>query len=369
MHTDQFGRVHRYSPPAGFVQREGTTSLGTAEWTALVERGLHFEPNANLIPLYAEEARKRQHQGRPAAGKELSPGRDQVTDGRAAHHAAKLVGVGATTTNATRNILVYGTCLNPLVVAGDVFTVRDVGEDELLVDGALYVIRWHDEGQVARYRERIHAPADEPILIAKFLRWFAGQWWCQAADGVSRLNGEVLSQVVGLTRSGTHGATTTGTPAHTATIDDNATTSIANASVAGPISVLDSTSPFTYILLASISLPGFPTDNTHVLTATGVAVMQMPNLNTEVSVTYTLTNVAPTTGTASPVFEVVGNISASDTAQHAASFAFEQYFTVPANTAAAYYLWGVCADPGASGSPTPLGQVKAINFKVEIIKR
>jgi hypothetical protein len=171
MYTDPFGKEHRYGPPQGWVPPDGSESLGPAEWDALIARGLHFEP----------------------------------------------------TTHDTR-VLVYGTCLEPLVVAGDLFTVRAVLDDEPLVDGGLYIIRWNDEAQVQKYREKIHAPDDEPILIAKFLRFIGSEWYCFANDGISALNGVPVSQVVGHTL-GNRGGATTGT-AQCATIDDNAATTI-----------------------------------------------------------------------------------------------------------------------------------------------
>jgi hypothetical protein len=146
MYIDLHGKEHRYAPPKGWVQKDGQQSLGPADWDALVARGLQFEPYR-----------------------------------------------GADTHMRTAR----GTCLTPLVTAGDRLRVRGVADDEQLIDGGLYLIRWDDETEVQLYRDSISLKGTEPIYIAKFLRFFSGEWWCQCKDSLARLNGAVVGQVVG----------------------------------------------------------------------------------------------------------------------------------------------------------------------------
>jgi hypothetical protein len=93
--------------------------------------------------------------------------------------------------------MVRGTCLSPLLVAGDLFTVRAVSEGELLIDGGLYVIEWSNEAEVQAYRDSINLASKEPVVIAKFLRYFSGEWWCMCRDSFARLDGIVVGMVVG----------------------------------------------------------------------------------------------------------------------------------------------------------------------------
>jgi hypothetical protein len=147
MYTDIYGREHRYAPPLGYVQKDGTVHFCAAdEWAAQVKRGLRFEP----------------------------------------------YGGADTHVRISR-----GTCLNPLIVAGDRMRIRPVAEDETLIDGGLYLIRWHDESEVQLYRDSINLKGTEPIIIAKYLRFFAGQWWILCKDSMHRLNGTIVGQIVG----------------------------------------------------------------------------------------------------------------------------------------------------------------------------
>jgi len=49
------------------------------------------------------------------------------------------------------------------------------------------------------YRERMGLPAEEKLMIAKFLRFSAFEWWAQCKDNISRLDGFiVVGEVVGI---------------------------------------------------------------------------------------------------------------------------------------------------------------------------
>jgi hypothetical protein len=147
MYVDPFGRESLYAPPVDWVRRDGQESLGPKDWDALVGHGLEFSPYAGPTSIR----------------------------------------------------MIRGTCLNPLLCAGDLITVRPVGDDEPLVDGGLYVIAWSNEEEVQVYRDSINLPATELVVeIAKFLRYIGGEWWCQCADSLARLDGIVVAMVVGM---------------------------------------------------------------------------------------------------------------------------------------------------------------------------
>lgn len=147
MYVDVFGQHHRYGPPPGWVRPERESFSASAAWARLIERGLRFEPYS-----------------------------------------------GPSLLNNVR-----GDCLEPLIVAGKhLLRVRSVAPDELLVDGGLYVIRWDCDEETQSYRSRIGVPATEQIVIAKFLRYIGGEWWCQSSDSICRLDGTVVGQVVGV---------------------------------------------------------------------------------------------------------------------------------------------------------------------------
>jgi hypothetical protein len=148
MYVDVFGHEHRYGPPTGYVRPDGIAeSLGPADWVARVARGLQFAPY--------------------------------------------------TGTDVTCR-LASGTCLEPLVTAGEVLVLRPMSDEEALIDGGLYVIDWHDARACADYRESVGMPAGTTLHIAKFLRYVGGDWWCECKDNISRLNGTVIAMVVGL---------------------------------------------------------------------------------------------------------------------------------------------------------------------------
>jgi hypothetical protein len=129
-----------------------------------------------------------------------------------------------TSTDNIRVLMATGTCLNPLIVAGDLLAARNIAEDERLIDGALYSIEW-DPAHIdaKKYAEKIGATRG-PARIVKVLRFMAGEWFAQCKDEISSLNGTVLAQIVGVTRPDARGSTTTGAPVHAAGIDANAAT-------------------------------------------------------------------------------------------------------------------------------------------------
>jgi hypothetical protein len=206
VHRDPFGHEHRYGPPVGWVQPASWHSNADEDWALLCARGLRFEPYAG----------------------------------------------------PTRVRIARGTCLEPLVIAGDLLTVRPVASDEALVDGALYVIDWANAAEVQAYRDEIGAPRNEPILIAKFLRYMGFGWWCQCRDSFARLDGVVVEEVVGASRPES-------VECRGAQIGANAATSTITQTLAGPTAL----TPNTYSGLNSIAVGPYPVATTLVCTATG----------------------------------------------------------------------------------------------------
>jgi hypothetical protein len=135
MHIDAFGRRHRYGPPAGYRPPAQEVFCVDAEWSRLVERGLQF-------PAYS----------------------------------------GPTTRFAVR-----GNCLEPLVTDRHMLLTRPVDPAEALTDGGLYAIRWDNEIESQIYRDSIGISTGGHIVIAKFLRFVAGEWWCLCADNLTPL--------------------------------------------------------------------------------------------------------------------------------------------------------------------------------------
>jgi len=148
MYTDPFGKQHRYPPPQGWVQPAYESFNADEDWQRLCERGLQFEPY---------------------------------------HGRTQLRGI-------------RGDCLEPLLVAGrHMIEVRPVAPDEPLLDGGLYLIEWADDDEIQIYRDRIGVPPTEKIVIAKFLRFIGGGWWCQCKDSISHLyDNLVVAEVVGV---------------------------------------------------------------------------------------------------------------------------------------------------------------------------
>ncbi len=73
-----------------------------------------------------------------------------------------------------------------------------MASDEPLIDRSLYLIDWEDDADVQCYRDKIGVAATEKIVIAKFLRFVGGEWWCQCRDSLTRLNGVVVGEIVGV---------------------------------------------------------------------------------------------------------------------------------------------------------------------------
>jgi hypothetical protein len=212
MHTDIYGREHRYAPPQGWVQ-PASESIGPADWDALVATGLSFRPY----------------------------------DG------------------ATQARIVRGTCLNPLLIAGDLLRVRHVAPDEPLADGGMYCIKWNNEEETQRYRDSIGVPCTEPIIITKLLRYVGMEWWCQCADSLCALDGEVVGEVVGHSRPqavhafaaqlGLHAATTAGAGQLISSITLGVVRNLASASIVVPTG---ETWPVAVNGIANISLGTSP---------------------------------------------------------------------------------------------------------------
>lgn len=153
MFTDQFGREHRYGPPANYVRPPAGVQINFSadeDWQRLCARGLQFEPYSGPSRIYG----------------------------------------------------VRGDCMEPLLIAGKhMLHVRPHAPDEPLIDGGMYCIEWNeaDAELLPAYKERQGIPATEKIVITKFLRWMHGDWWSQCKDSVAHLNGVVVGMVVGVT--------------------------------------------------------------------------------------------------------------------------------------------------------------------------
>jgi hypothetical protein len=184
MYTDEHGRSHRYPPPANYIRPQRETFSAADDWARLVKRGLQFDAYR-----------------------------------------------GHTSVRVAR-----GRCLNPLVTAGDLLTVRDVPAGEPLVDGNLYIVDWDNADEVQKYRDEINVPSTEPILIAKFLRFICGEWRTQCRDSVARLDGVIVGMIVGvnsLSEVGDYNGA-----AHAGQIGDNAASQIvSNFSATGLVVV------------------------------------------------------------------------------------------------------------------------------------
>jgi hypothetical protein len=203
MFVDRFGKQHRYPPPTGWVQPEGHQSLGPADWDALVEKGLSFEPYDGPTMLRG----------------------------------------------------VRGDCLEPLVQAGKhLFIMRLLGAEEPLIDGAMYSIAWNPTAAESDYRQRWNIPATEHIEIVKILKYFAGDWraWCK--DSSVELDGVVTAQVVGMlsmtqpvsahAEQSVHAFQLADTDADTGQLGANAATDI-SISTTGAVTAPDNTSGLT----------------------------------------------------------------------------------------------------------------------------
>ena len=147
MHVDQFGREHRYGPPAGWVEPAQLSLNAAKDWERIVARGFQFEP----------------YEGSAQLGLRF----------------------------------VSGDCLYPLLIEGQhAILVRPFAVDESIVDGDLYVIQWTNQDEVEAYRDKTGKALPNGD-IAKFLRYIGGEWYCQCKDSFARLDGEVTGKVVG----------------------------------------------------------------------------------------------------------------------------------------------------------------------------
>jgi hypothetical protein len=147
MYTDPVGKQHRYGPPAGWVQPARESFNAAEDWQRLCERGLQFKPYYG----------------------------------------------------PTQRSFVRGDCLEPLIVAGrHMLITRAVSPDEPLVDGGLYFIAWNNNDPgIQIYRDKIGVPPTEKIVIAKFLRFIGGEWWCQCKDSIAHLyDNLVVAEIV-----------------------------------------------------------------------------------------------------------------------------------------------------------------------------
>ena len=144
--------------------------------------------------------------------------------------------------------IIRGTCLNPLITAGEVFRVRDVADDETLIDGGLYMIEWSNESETQLYRDQINAPRTETILIAKFLKYLCAEWWVVCRDSFARLDGIVVGQVVGVVSANAPAV-------HASQIGINAATTTYSLSVAGPNTYNAGTIPAGPTYYGQVSVP------------------------------------------------------------------------------------------------------------------
>lgn len=169
----------------------------------------------------------------------------------------------------------------------------------------------------------------------------------------------------------------------TATLETNAATSVVNAAVAGPVTItqpanLASSQWTVWAPITNIYIPGFAVPITVVFTCTGVGQMTYEGLATSVEVSMSTQSTAPDNLLATvvgennygnPIIYVTGCTGGSTPTGTVfnGSFAFEQYFSIAANSPTTFYLWGLC-DSGGSATPTP-AKISNVNIKAECIKR
>jgi hypothetical protein len=150
VYVDLYGIEHRYSPPAGWVQRDGTVHFSAADdWARMVAKGLDF-------PEYSGPS-------------SLS--------------------------------FVRGDCLEPLITSQHALRLRPVALDAALIDGGLYCIELGasaESSETAAYRKQFGIAPGELFTITKFLRWIGSEWYAQCKDTVCRLDqyGVVVAMVV-----------------------------------------------------------------------------------------------------------------------------------------------------------------------------
>lgn len=317
-YIDPFGKEHRYGPPAGWVQ-PARQSVGPAEWDALVARGLlRFDPY------------------------------DGPTELRA----------------------VRGDCLAPLITDRDALRVRPIGADEPLIDGGLYAIRWTNEDEAQAYRDKINLQSKEPIVVAKFLRYIGGMWYCQCNTALMRLaDGVVIAVVVGIVAGCTNGGPAiharalpcgnpfSPEPAHCAELGDNAAT---NVSLGTAASTTLNTSSYT--MMASLTVGPFDAAAEVVITCTGEWAM-VTGVNAETSPIVNV-GIATTMGGGQQIVYNPKTTQAAGTTTNG-GIAQEQTFALAQGATGTYYWTGL----GGGGQTTTTAYILDATMKAEVIKK
>jgi hypothetical protein len=345
MHTDPFGREHRYGPPQGWVHPPGQLSLGPDDWDALVARGVQFKP----------------------------------------YDGPRIV------------CRTFGDCLSPLFNGGqEYFEVRELAPDESLVDGGLYIVEPENQEEIRQIvKDRLGRSIPGVVSIAKFLRFFGGQWILVNREGLDYLRmGTVTHEVVGFIpltgpRAGfsstpmTHGAAplAAGLAGAVATasmlltgcadgeaphcnrqpfaadspecsqVGLNAATTTVSASVSSV--TVPSTNVGAFTTIASVTVGPFPVDVTVVVTATGLWTEPVTGFGAALAfgISTTLTG---------------GNVVVQPTTSgQQGVLATEATFALAANTTQTYLLCGQSL-PGTGISSYTVTQA---TLKAEVIKR
>jgi hypothetical protein len=153
--------------------------------------------------------------------------------------------------------------------------------------------------------------------------------------------------------------------ADTANIADNAATDVLATTVAGPVDVRvgPSTTP---VLLATINVSAYPYATTQVITATGridhhLVAQQFSSCAAIYDVTVSSFGATADTW--------IARNSSTSSSDAGGSWAQERTFSVPANTAKTYRLYGYCPATNSGAQAGSYANVYGIAFKSEVIKK
>jgi hypothetical protein len=281
MYTDIYGREHRYAPPLGYVQKDGTVHFCAAgEWAAMIERGLSF-------PEYRGPSSLR---------------------------------------------YIRGDCLEPLITSQHMIRTRPAAPDEQLIDGAFYSIALGASAQnseAAAYREKWGMAPGENFEIVKCVRWIGSGWYAQCKDSISRLSeyGAVLAKVVAVlppTGCAPNAA------AHAPQIGANAATVISQFSASGSFGAGPWTgTTATFSSGIGLSMPAVSIDISAIFTVT--------MMSKQISGTGAYLTIGETSGGIPTTVSTIQNLlTATNT-----PYTMQCQFVVLANTAQNFaIMWG-----------------------------